>query len=92
MIGIWTFFRSVDTAQFQLFHPSLEDMAKAEKLFYSSSSHKIDYYTSAERMDHVPALKAPEVSQTQSILSIQIIYFTFFEKYTSIVSSEMMNF
>lgn len=66
-----TFFRSVDTTQFQLFHPSLEDMAKAEKLFYSSSSHKIDYYTSAERMDHVPALKAPEVSE--SILSIQII-------------------
>lgn len=73
LIGIWTFFRSVDTTQFQLFHPSLEDMAKAEKLFYSSSSHKIDYYTSAERMDHVPALKAPEVSQTLSILSIQII-------------------
>lgn len=53
--------RSVDTTQFQLFHPSLEDMAKAEKLFCSSSSHKIDYYTSAERMDHAPALKAPEV-------------------------------
>lgn len=64
LIGIWTFFRSVDTTQFQLFHPSLEDMAKAEKLFCSSSSHKIDYYTSAERMDHAPALKAPEVSET----------------------------
>lgn len=64
LIGILTFFRSVDTTQFQLFHPSLEDMAKAEKLFCSSSSHKIDYYTSAERMDHVPALKAPEVSET----------------------------
>lgn len=54
--------RSVDKTQFQLFHPSLEDMVKAEKLFCSSSSHRIDYYTSAERMDHVPALKQPEVS------------------------------
>ncbi|XP_068581314.1 GTP-binding protein 8 [Cebidichthys violaceus] len=53
--------RSVDRTQFQLFHPSLEDMVKAEKLFCSSPSHKIDYCISAERMDHVPALKAPEV-------------------------------
>lgn len=50
--------------QFQLFHPSLEDMIKAEKLFYSSPSHKIDYYTSAERMDHIPALNQPEVGET----------------------------
>ncbi|CAG11201.1 unnamed protein product, partial [Tetraodon nigroviridis] len=50
----------------QLFHPSVEDMARAEKLFHSSPTHKIDYYTSAERMDHVPALKAPEVSGTIS--------------------------
>ncbi|XP_054471407.1 GTP-binding protein 8 [Anoplopoma fimbria] len=53
--------RSVDRSQFQLFHPSLEDMVKAEKLFCSSPSHKIDYYISAERMDHVPAMKPPEV-------------------------------
>ncbi|XP_074514370.1 GTP-binding protein 8 [Sebastes fasciatus] len=53
--------RSVDRTPFQLFHPSVEDMVKAEKLFYASPSHKIDYYISAERMDHVPALKAPEV-------------------------------
>lgn len=71
LIGISTLARSVDTTQFQLFHPSLEDMTKAEKLFYSSPSHKIDYYTSAERMDHVPALKAPEVCGT--LLSIQTI-------------------
>lgn len=55
-------FRSVDKTQFRLFHPSLEDMVEAEKLFYSSPSHKIDYYVSAERMDHAPALKQPEVS------------------------------
>ncbi|XP_032385270.1 GTP-binding protein 8 [Etheostoma spectabile] len=53
--------RSVDRTQFQLFHPSLEDMVKSEKLFCSSPSHKIDYYVSAERLDHVPALKPPEV-------------------------------
>ncbi|XP_037344455.1 GTP-binding protein 8 [Pungitius pungitius] len=53
--------RSVDRTPFQLFHPSLEDMVDAEKLFYPSPSHKIDYYISAERMDHVPALKPPEV-------------------------------
>ncbi|KAM8856795.1 GTP-binding protein 8 isoform 2-T3 [Spinachia spinachia] len=51
---------SVDRTQFQLFHPSLEDMVAAEKLFFPSPSHKIDYYISAERMDHVPALKPPE--------------------------------
>lgn len=53
--------RSVDRTQFQLFHPSLDNMVKAEKLFCPSPSHHIDYYISAERMDHVPALKQPEV-------------------------------
>lgn len=52
--------RSVDRTQFQLFHPSVEDMVKAEKLF-SSASHPIDYYISAERLEHAPALKQPEV-------------------------------
>lgn len=62
-------FRSVDKTHFQLFHPSLEDMLAAEKLYCSSPSHKIDYYTSAERMDHAPALKQPEVSvQTLTLL------------------------
>lgn len=64
LISICTSFRSVDVSQFQLFHPSLEDMIKAEKLFCSSPSHRIDYYTSAERMDHIPALKQPEVGET----------------------------
>lgn len=54
-------FRSVDRTQFQLFDPTLEDMIEAEKLFYSSPSHKIDYYISAERMEHAPDLKQPEV-------------------------------
>lgn len=62
--GIGMFFRSVDRTQFQLFHPSLEDMVRAEKLFSSSPSHRVDYYASAVRMDHAPPLKEPEVSQT----------------------------
>ncbi|XP_006810527.2 GTP-binding protein 8-like [Neolamprologus brichardi] len=53
--------RSVDLTQFQLFDPTLEDMIEAEKLFHSSPSHKIDYYISAERMEHAPDLKQPEV-------------------------------
>ncbi|CAI5656586.1 unnamed protein product [Oreochromis niloticus] len=53
--------RSMDRTQFQLFDPSLEDMIEAEKLFHSSPSHKIDYYISAERMEHAPDLKQPEV-------------------------------
>lgn len=53
--------RSIDTTQFHLFHPSVEDMVEAEKLFHASPSHKIDYFISAERMEHVPALTQPEV-------------------------------
>ncbi|XP_061697097.1 GTP-binding protein 8 isoform X2 [Syngnathoides biaculeatus] len=52
---------SVDRTQFHLFHPCVDDVLKAEGLFCSSPSHKIDYYISAERMDHTPALKQPEV-------------------------------
>ncbi|XP_020784634.1 GTP-binding protein 8 [Boleophthalmus pectinirostris] len=53
--------RSVNRSDFRLFDPSVEDMLRAEKLFLSSPSHHIDYYTSAERMDHAPDLKQPEV-------------------------------
>ncbi|KAK7938860.1 hypothetical protein WMY93_002186 [Mugilogobius chulae] len=53
--------RSVDRSDFHLFEPSVEDMLRAEKLFSSSPSHQIDYYTSAERLDHAPDIKQPEV-------------------------------
>lgn len=53
--------QSVDTGKFHLFEPNMGDIAKAERLFVSSPSHKIDYFTSAERMDHAPTLKQPEV-------------------------------
>lgn len=62
LVHLFVISRSVDKTPFQLFHPSLEDMVKAEKVFSPSPSHRIDYYISAERMDHVPALKQPEVS------------------------------
>ncbi|XP_019747614.1 GTP-binding protein 8 [Hippocampus comes] len=52
---------SVDRTQFHIFHPHVDDVLKAERLFCPSPSHRIDYYTSAERMDHSPALKQPEV-------------------------------
>lgn len=62
LVDLNAVFRSVDKTQFQLFHPSVEDIMKAEKLFCSTTSHRIDYYVSAERMEHAPALTQPEVS------------------------------
>lgn len=53
--------RTVNRSDFQLFHPSVEDMLRAEKCFSSSPSHQIDYFTSAERIDHMPNIKQPEV-------------------------------
>ncbi|KAG7463679.1 hypothetical protein MATL_G00179190 [Megalops atlanticus] len=53
--------RGVSQANFQLFHPSLEDIARAEALFVPSPKHKIDYYSSAVRMDHAPSINQPEV-------------------------------
>uniref|UniRef100_A0A8C5P6Z9 GTP-binding protein 8 n=1 Tax=Leptobrachium leishanense TaxID=445787 RepID=A0A8C5P6Z9_9ANUR len=52
---------TVDRTNFKLFHPSHEQIAKAEELFRSSGKHVIDYYTSAIRMDHTPTLTQPEV-------------------------------
>ncbi|KAM9850977.1 GTP-binding protein 8 isoform 1-T2 [Aulostomus maculatus] len=53
--------RSLDRTQFHLFHPSVEELQQAEKLFCSSPSHRISYHSSAERMEHIPVLKPPEV-------------------------------
>ncbi|KAG9328555.1 hypothetical protein JZ751_013011 [Albula glossodonta] len=47
--------------QLTLFHPSLELMAKAEKLFTPSPKHHIHYCSSAVRLDHAPSLQQPEV-------------------------------
>lgn len=51
----------VDQTEFKIFHPSLNDLCRAETLFTPSHKKHIDYSTSAVRMDHVPALKQPEV-------------------------------
>lgn len=51
----------VNQTEFNIFHPSLEELRQAETLFTPSSKHVIDYSTSAVRMEHVPILKQPEV-------------------------------
>ncbi|KAM9032140.1 GTP-binding protein 8 [Sarcophilus harrisii] len=43
------------------FDPSLEDIARAEAAFCPAPSHRIDYVSSAERLDHAPAPSRPEV-------------------------------
>ncbi|XP_074070621.1 GTP-binding protein 8 [Macrotis lagotis] len=43
------------------FDPSLEDIARAETAFRSAPRHRIDYVSSAERLDHAPAPARPEV-------------------------------
>lgn len=72
LVDLNAVFRSVDKTQFQLFHPTVEDMTKAEKLFCSTTSHRIDYYVSAERMEHAPALTQPEVS-SMIIISLSFV-------------------
>ncbi|KAM8976649.1 GTP-binding protein 8 [Pelodytes ibericus] len=51
----------IEKTNFRLFHPSLEQLIKAEELFMPSGRHVIDYFTSAIRMDHTPSLMQPEV-------------------------------
>ncbi|XP_053311552.1 GTP-binding protein 8 [Spea bombifrons] len=51
----------VDRTNYRLFDPSLEQIMKAEEVFRPSGKHVIDYYTSAVRLDHTPALMQPEV-------------------------------
>nr|XP_015194506.1 PREDICTED: GTP-binding protein 8 isoform X1 [Lepisosteus oculatus]XP_015194507.1 PREDICTED: GTP-binding protein 8 isoform X1 [Lepisosteus oculatus] len=51
----------VSKTNFQLFQPSFEDIERAEALFSPSKKHKIDYFTSAVRMDHAPVITQPEV-------------------------------
>lgn len=45
-----------------IFHPSLEDIARAESFFTASARNRIEYLTSAVRLDHAPDLHRPEVS------------------------------
>ena len=45
-----------------VFHPSLEDIARAESCFKASARNRIEYLTAAVRLDHAPDLRHPEVS------------------------------
>ncbi|XP_056649441.1 GTP-binding protein 8 isoform X2 [Monodelphis domestica] len=43
------------------FDPSLEDIARAEVAFCPSPNHRIDYLSSAVRLDHAPSSSSPEI-------------------------------
>ncbi|XP_006864244.1 PREDICTED: GTP-binding protein 8 [Chrysochloris asiatica] len=45
----------------RVFDPSLEDIAKADDLFTATARHRIEYLSSAVRLDHAPDLLRPEV-------------------------------
>lgn len=47
-----------------LFDPSLEDLARAESVFAVTARNRIEYLSSAVRLDHAPSLQQPEVSGT----------------------------
>uniref|UniRef100_A0A8D2B3Y9 GTP-binding protein 8 n=1 Tax=Sciurus vulgaris TaxID=55149 RepID=A0A8D2B3Y9_SCIVU len=44
----------------RVFDPSLEDIARAESVFAASQRNRIEYVSSAVRLDHAPALSRPE--------------------------------
>uniref|UniRef100_A0A452R8E9 Uncharacterized protein n=1 Tax=Ursus americanus TaxID=9643 RepID=A0A452R8E9_URSAM len=43
------------------FDPSLEDISKAESVFTTTGRNRIEYLSSAVRLDHAPDLPHPEV-------------------------------
>ncbi|XP_037691486.1 GTP-binding protein 8 [Choloepus didactylus] len=45
----------------RIFDPSLEDIARAEDVFTPTARHRIEYVSSAVRLDHAPDLPRPEV-------------------------------
>ncbi|XP_012972359.1 GTP-binding protein 8 isoform X2 [Mesocricetus auratus] len=44
----------------RLFDPSLEDIARAESVFEATDRNRIEYLSSAVRLDHAPSLQQPE--------------------------------
>ncbi|XP_023584647.1 GTP-binding protein 8 isoform X4 [Trichechus manatus latirostris] len=44
----------------KLFEPSLEDIARADDLFTATDRHRIEYLSSAVRLEHAPDLLRPE--------------------------------
>ncbi|XP_029426205.1 GTP-binding protein 8 isoform X2 [Nannospalax galili] len=47
--------------QWRLFDPSLEDIKKAESVFTATPRNRIEYLSSAVRLDHAPGQQQPEV-------------------------------
>lgn len=45
----------------RLFDPSLEDIGRAESVFAATVRNRIEYLSSAVRLDHAPSLRQPEV-------------------------------
>ncbi|XP_004475633.1 GTP-binding protein 8 [Dasypus novemcinctus] len=45
----------------RIFDPSLEDIERADGFFTSTAQHRIEYLSSAVRLDHAPNLSRPEV-------------------------------
>ncbi|CAO2631882.1 GTP-binding protein 8 [Lemmus lemmus] len=44
----------------RLFDPSLEDIARAESVFEATARNRVEYLSSAVRLDHAPSLQQPE--------------------------------
>lgn len=45
----------------KLFDPSFEDIGRAESIFAATARNRIEYLSSAVRLDHAPSLQQPEV-------------------------------
>ncbi|XP_048659262.1 GTP-binding protein 8 isoform X3 [Marmota marmota marmota] len=52
---------SMPDLHLRVFDPSLEDISRAESVFASSARNRIEYISSAVRLDHAPDLSRPEV-------------------------------
>lgn len=48
----------------RLFDPSFEDIGRAESIFAATAGNRIEYLSSAVRLDHAPSLQQPEVRTT----------------------------
>ncbi|XP_038944409.1 GTP-binding protein 8 isoform X1 [Rattus norvegicus] len=49
----------------RLFDPSLEDIGRAESVFAATVRNRIEYLSSAVRLDHAPSLRQPEMILTK---------------------------
>lgn len=50
-----------DLLQLRIFDPCLEDIGRAESFFTATPRNRIQYVSSAVRLDHAPDLPRPEV-------------------------------